>query len=253
MTPDRELQALPTTRGEALRLLAAWASGLCVAALVLVLVVRDLQPPPATGGPSAWHRWAAGQDPDHVVVALLAPLALAVVVGTVALVVAAGAVVATAARCGRPVRCPERWPAAASSVVTAVALLAGGAVAPAAGATTGSGAQAGAAVSARPVVSLDGVPAPAPTPAPAPAPALPPPTAPTPPRPDAGPSRSTTYVVQAGDNLWDIAEQQVALQPALGPTVRYWLQLIDANRSRFVEPGNPHLILPGQELALPGQ
>ena len=43
------------------------------------------------------------------------------------------------------------------------------------------------------------------------------------------------------------------MQPDQGPTVRYWLRLIDANSSRFVEPGNPSLILPGQILDLPGQ
>jgi len=63
----------------------------------------------------------------------------------------------------------------------------------------------------------------------------------------------STVVVRQGDNLWRIADQQVAAQPDLGPTVRYWRRLIDANSSRFVEPGNPSLILPGQLLELPRQ
>jgi nucleoid-associated protein YgaU len=32
---------------------------------------------------------------------------------------------------------------------------------------------------------------------------------------------------------------------------RYWRRLIDANRDRLVDPGNPDLLLPGQELVLP--
>ena len=32
---------------------------------------------------------------------------------------------------------------------------------------------------------------------------------------------------------------------------RYWRTLVEANRDRLVVPGNPDLVLPGQELALP--
>jgi hypothetical protein len=32
---------------------------------------------------------------------------------------------------------------------------------------------------------------------------------------------------------------------------RYWRRLIDTNRDRLVDPGNPDLLVPGQELVLP--
>ena len=242
-------QPPPASRRRAARQLAGWTACLCAAALLLALTLRGLEPPPTTVRPTAWNDWVLGQDPEDVVAALVAPVALVLVLGTGLVVLVAGAAVATAARRGRPVRCSERWPTALSTFVATTTLLAGGAVAPGAGAVTGSGAQAGAEVAARPVVALDVAPA-APQAPPAPAPATE--SAPAP-EPAPVPPRSASYLVRPGDNLWRIAEHQVARRPELGPTVRYWLRLIDENRSRFVEPGNPHLILPGQELVLPGQ
>jgi hypothetical protein len=32
---------------------------------------------------------------------------------------------------------------------------------------------------------------------------------------------------------------------------RYWRALVDANRAHLVDPGNPDLLVPGQQLALP--
>jgi len=248
-------QPPPASRRRAARQLAGWTACLCAAALLLTLTLRGLEPPPTTVRPAAWNDWVISQDPEDAVAAVVAPVALVLVLGTGLVVLVAGAAVATAARRGRPVRCSERWPTALSTFVATTTLLAGGAVAPGAGAVTGSGARAGGEVAARPVVALDVAPA-APEAPPAPAPATE--SAPAPmPSPASGPApvppRSATYLVRPGDNLWRIAEHQVALRPELGPTVRYWLRLIDANWSRFVEPGNPDLILPGQELALPGQ
>lgn len=62
-------------------------------------------------------------------------------------------------------------------------------------------------------------------------------------------------VVTSGDSLWSIAED--ALLDAGGgvPTdaavMRYWRQLIEANRSGLVEPTNPDLIYAGQIVTLP--
>ena len=79
------------------------------------------------------------------------------------------------------------------------------------------------------------------------------------PAPDAagtGPSAAPVVVVGPGDHLWAIAERRVALatgHPATEAAVRtYWLALVDANRDRLVEPGNPDMVLPGQVLRLPG-
>lgn len=64
------------------------------------------------------------------------------------------------------------------------------------------------------------------------------------------------YVVAPGDNLWSIAHRRVRLELGREPTeaeIRgYWLALIELNAPRMVEPGNPDLLLPGQELRLPG-
>lgn len=77
--------------------------------------------------------------------------------------------------------------------------------------------------------------------------------------PRAGPvpaARSTSWIVEAGDSFWSIAAETVS--PARGgePSDRlvlgYWRRLVDANRTRLLHPDNPDLLLPGQELVLPG-
>lgn len=71
------------------------------------------------------------------------------------------------------------------------------------------------------------------------------------------PSPSVTplrYVVQRGDHLWSIAERAVSLDGMTADASvvdRYWRALIDTNRDRLIDPGDPDLILPGQELELP--
>jgi nucleoid-associated protein YgaU len=92
------------------------------------------------------------------------------------------------------------------------------------------------------------VPATAPvTVTPAASPALPP--APPLPAVDA-----TTWLVEAGDSLWSIAEEVVRTThpDAADRTVtRYWRALTDANRAHLVDPGNPDLLVPGQQVRLP--
>jgi nucleoid-associated protein YgaU len=58
------------------------------------------------------------------------------------------------------------------------------------------------------------------------------------------------WVVEPGDSFWSIAEDVVGSgdERAAG---RYWRALIEANRSRLVDPGNPDLLVPGQELVVP--
>lgn len=62
-------------------------------------------------------------------------------------------------------------------------------------------------------------------------------------------------VVEAGDNLWYMAEEQLAddleRPPAPAEVASYWNEVIETNQDRFVEPGNPSLILPGQVLVMP--
>jgi len=87
---------------------------------------------------------------------------------------------------------------------------------------------------------------PAPVPV-SPAAALPP--APTLPTVDA-----TAWLVEPGDSLWSIAEEVVrTARPEASDDVvtRYWHALTEANRSTLVDPGNPDLLVPGQQLTLP--
>lgn len=90
-------------------------------------------------------------------------------------------------------------------------------------------------------------PAPAATPMPvAPAPVAAAAPSPTPP--------AEHLVVEPGDSLWSIAEE-VLLERGADPddlaVERYWRRLVDANRRALVDPANPDLIYPGQELTLP--
>lgn len=68
------------------------------------------------------------------------------------------------------------------------------------------------------------------------------------PAPPAG--EATSWVVEPGDSFWSIAEDVVGgeRERAVG---RYWRTLVEANRSRLVDPANPDLLVPGQELTLP--
>ena len=65
-----------------------------------------------------------------------------------------------------------------------------------------------------------------------------------------------TWQVRTGESFWSIAEE--TLEDAWGTQdltdeeiVSYWEPLIEANKDRLVDPGNPDLILPDQELVLP--
>ena len=64
-----------------------------------------------------------------------------------------------------------------------------------------------------------------------------------------------TTVVERGDDLWSISEERLeadlereAGDPEVAP---YWRTVIDANRDRFIQAGDPDLIYPGQALVLP--
>lgn len=68
-------------------------------------------------------------------------------------------------------------------------------------------------------------------------------------------SRSDTYVVQGGDNLWSIAASHLAAETGTHPSgsevTPYWRALIDANRDALPDPANPDLLFPGIVLRLP--
>jgi nucleoid-associated protein YgaU len=68
-------------------------------------------------------------------------------------------------------------------------------------------------------------------------------------------SEARTYVVRAGDNLWRIAQTEMAhaaggLLPDNRRVAQYWRRLIAANRATL-RSGDPSLIFPGEVVALP--
>ncbi|HET6953055.1 MAG TPA: LysM domain-containing protein [Acidimicrobiales bacterium] len=60
-----------------------------------------------------------------------------------------------------------------------------------------------------------------------------------------------TWVVDPGDSFWSIAEDVVGREAGDRAIGRYWRALVDANRGRLVDPANPDLLVPGQELITP--
>lgn len=89
---------------------------------------------------------------------------------------------------------------------------------------------------------------------------------PTPVEPTEVPTGPRLYIVENGDHFWSIAERQVAARQAgagMGPgsefgaepdehaVARYWLELVEHNRHRLVDPDNPDLIHAGLEIELP--
>lgn len=84
-------------------------------------------------------------------------------------------------------------------------------------------------------------------------------TAPPPPTPPSPAPLATarTHTVVPGDNLWTIAESELSRQAGRTPDHlaeseirRYWLHVIDANRSRL-RSGDPNLIYPGESVLCP--
>lgn len=86
-------------------------------------------------------------------------------------------------------------------------------------------------------------------PSPAPAPAVPATPVPAP------PPAVDVVAVAAGDCFWSISAEVLA--DALGrpatdrEIAAHWRRLVEANRGRLVDPGNPDLLYPGQQLVLP--
>lgn len=82
-----------------------------------------------------------------------------------------------------------------------------------------------------------------------------PPARPAPGRaPAPAPAPLTSWTVGAGDSFWSIAAETVAPAgdaPSDRQVTGYWRRLVEANRSRLLDPGNPDLLVPGQELVLP--
>jgi hypothetical protein len=69
------------------------------------------------------------------------------------------------------------------------------------------------------------------------------------------PPPRTDVVVGAGDHLWSVADR--ALTGAWGRAASdaeltpYWEQVVEVNRERLADPGNPDLLFPGQVVSVP--
>ena len=62
------------------------------------------------------------------------------------------------------------------------------------------------------------------------------------------------WTVAPGDHLWHIAEETLAdhgAAPSPDEVAAYWRTLCETNHSRLIDPDNPDLIMPGQQIALP--
>ena len=63
-------------------------------------------------------------------------------------------------------------------------------------------------------------------------------------------------IVERGDHLWSIAEDEVAerlgREPTDGEVSDLWRRTIETNRDRLADPSNPSLIFAGQEILVPG-
>jgi hypothetical protein len=68
------------------------------------------------------------------------------------------------------------------------------------------------------------------------------------------PSTQSSWTVEAGDSFWSIAAEAVAAagrEPTDRQVTAYWRRLVEANRIRLIDAGNPDLLLSGQHLVLP--
>ncbi len=67
----------------------------------------------------------------------------------------------------------------------------------------------------------------------------------------------TSWTVVPGESFWSRAQQHVTAlrtadgEPSEAEVARYWLRLIEANRSALADRANPDLIFPGQQFVLP--
>ena len=240
-------------------LLLAWIA-LCVAALAALWSITDPRFAPPTASLSQVDRWWAGRDPLDAIAALCR-LAASLALGYLAL--AATALLASSfvsfPRLRRTI--VRLNPAPVAGLVAAATVMA----APSAGAAPGQPAaqtpsDGGEGASMTLVEDLptmtmldDGITEPDPMPQPAETAS----TAPSGPvRAPAPVEPSMVVEVKPGDHLWGISERRVALtlgrQPTHAEVHDYWLALLEANADRLVEQGNPNLVLPGQQLVLPG-
>ena len=72
----------------------------------------------------------------------------------------------------------------------------------------------------------------------------------------AGPVPGQPWVIQPGDDLWNLATRALGAGPGREATTEvgpYWLRVIEANRDRLPDPADPSLLFPGDTILLPAR
>lgn len=245
--------------------LVTWVATLTVAiALFTSLGNGPLAAPPLTT-PSAWGEWAAAREPVVATVAILRLAALAMAwylvgvttIGAVARVAQLASLVRVTDALSVPlVRRVLQTSLGIGLATTVVATAASGVVAPRPDLPSMQPVAGGAGTDLEPPgmrpldTPLDtpggdvGAPTPQAVEAPVVADAK------------AAPDDVATHEVRTGDHLWSIARDHLAavtddVDPSDVKVAAHWRDVIDANRDRLVDPDNPDLLLPGQEVVLP--
>ncbi len=69
--------------------------------------------------------------------------------------------------------------------------------------------------------------------------------------PSAAAPAVSLHSVEPGEHFWAIAERVVAERGHAEPVATYWARLVEENRDRLVDPGDPSLLHVGQTIVLP--
>jgi len=217
----------------------------------------ELATPPVTD-PGAWPGWAASLPPVVVVFALLRLLVLALAWYLLGVSLVGGA--ARLLAIGRLVRVADVVTVPAVRQLLQAALGVGLATAAVTASTAGARPPVAQAVAAEEQVALAGLPrlemrALADDPRYERMALLPPGLQPWGQGTPAPEGAQRTWAVRSGEHLWGIAERVLAegrdQPPGDDEVARYWEQLIEVNRARLADPGNPDLVYPGQVFLVP--
>lgn len=237
-------------RATAVVRLLGWLTVLVGAVVLLTALGTGALGVPSILNAAAWGPWFAARDAATIVFALLRVVTLAIawyllgvtLVGVSARALRSARLVAVADLVTVPA--VRRLLQSALGVGLAAAALTAGSsprIAAMPPAVAAASVQAAAdAVEMTPVETDDAV-------------LIPVPVAEDPPPP--APAGAVEWIVEPGESFWSIAQtvltQDLGRAPSDDAIARYWERLVDRNRSRLSDPGNPDLIYPGQRFVLP--
>ena len=250
------------TRRTGLLRLAGWATGITGALVVLAASGHGPLSPPPLGSPGRWQAWFDQRQPAIAAFAILRMaavgacwyLAAMTMVGAVLRLVRADVLVAVA---DTLTVAPVRRLLAGSITLTLAGLGPTNMLAAAAqpAPTTSTSIATSTSTTTASATTTSTAPD-STTPVTITMRRLPPPgSKPDQPSVQASAEAADRWTVQPGDCFWTIADDLLQRPWGRAPTdaeiVPYWLRLIEANRSELADPGNPHLIFPGQVFTVP--